>query len=406
MSDYSQLPFAEPESVGMCSQRLQRIVPVMQSYVDRQLIPGALTLVARGGKVVHLDRVGWQEVDQSDAMQFDTLFRIASLTKPIVSLALMMLYEQGKFQLHDPVADFLPVFANMTVRKTNDKGQEEIVPAKRKISIRHLLTHSAGFAAEYRERNTAEYMRIVDPLNRAGTLNDFVNRLAQCPLNFEPGAEWDYSRATCVVGRLVEVISGQTIKDFIQENILTPLEMNDTHFFVPPEKLSRLAASYQPGPDKKVSLGDPNTTASFFASQDSQFYLASGGLVSTVADYFSFVEMLRNGGVVQHGAEQGRRLVSRKTMDLMLQNHIGNKHVWIMGQGYGFGLGFTKVLDAGAAHTIVSEGSYSWYGIYCTHWWCDPAEQLQGMVWSQIRPFEHLNIRYDMQVLATQAIVD
>ncbi len=406
MSSHLDLKLAKPESVGMSSQRLQRIAPVIQSYIDQKKIPGAVTLVARQGRVVHFDSYGFKQIDNQETMQTDTLFRIASLTKPIVSLALMMLYEEGKFQLHDPIEKFLPVFANMTVRKKNEKGEEEIAPARRKINIRHLLTHTAGFAGEYRERNTAEYMRIVDPLNRNGVLDDFVNRLAKCPLNFEPGAEWDYSRATCVVGRLVEVLSGQTIKDFVQERILDPLGMSDTHFFVPPEKLNRFSASYSPNAEGTIELSDPNTTESFFASQDSQFYLASGGLVSTVSDYFSFVEMLRNGGVVQFGQEKGQRIVSRKTIELMLQNHIGNKKVWIMGQGYGFGLGLTQLLDAGAAHTIVSPGTYSWFGIFCTHWWYDPVEQLQGMVWSQLRPSEHLNIRHDMQVLATQAIDD
>lgn len=339
-------------------------------------------------------------------MAQDTIFRIASMTKPIVSLALMLLYEKGLFQLHDPVEKYLPAFANMTVRKKDENGNEVIVPAKRKINIRHLLTHTAGFAGEYRERNTAEYMRIVDPLNRAGTLDDFVTRLAQCPLNFEPGSEWDYSRATCVVGRLVEVISGKKLNDFLQENIFDPLGMHDTHFFLPHEKLPRFAASYAPNPEGKIELADLNTSDSFFASQDSQFYLASGGLVSTASDYFCFVEMLRQWGVVGLGENRGQRIVSRKTLELMLQNHIGNNFVWIMGPGHGFGLGFSQVLDAGKAHTVVSPGSYSWFGIFGTYWWMDPKEQLLGMVLSQVRPADQLNYSFDMQALANQAIDD
>ena len=163
MNSIDTLPLVDPDAVGMSKQRLRRIAPVMQAYVDKQLIPGCVTLVARQGKVVHLDSLGYKHVDNAEPMQTDTIFRIASMTKPIVSLALMLLFEEGKFQLHDPVAKFLPVFAKMTVRKKDDKGVEQIVPAKRQINIRHLLTHTAGFAAEYRERNTADYMRIVDP---------------------------------------------------------------------------------------------------------------------------------------------------------------------------------------------------------------------------------------------------
>ncbi len=397
---------AEPKSVGMSSQRLQRIKPAMESYIEAKKIPGALTLVARQGKVVHFDSIGYKQVEKREAMELDTIFRIASMTKPIVSLALMMLYEEGKFQLHDPIANFLPVFANMTVRKKDEQGKEHIVPAKRQINIRHLLTHTAGFAGEYRERNTAEYLRIVDPWNREGTVNDFVERLAKCPLNFEPGAEWDYSRATCVVGRLVEVLSGQTLKDFLQERIFEPLGMVDTHFFLPPNKLSRFAASYKPGTDNKIELDDPNTEESFYASQTSEFYIGSGGLASTAADYFQFAEMLRRWGVIGAGDNKGQRLIGRKTLEMMLQNHIGNKHVWLMGPGNGFGLGFSQVLNSGDAHTIVSQGTYSWGGMYCTHWWIDPIEDLLGMVFTQVRPYYHLNIRHDMQVLAAQAIDD
>ena len=406
MNIFHDLPAADPETQGMCSKRLARIRPVMQNYIDEQRIPGALTLVARHGKVVHFDSIGCKNIASQQNMELDTIFRIASMTKPIVSLGLMLLYEEGRFQLHDSVANYLPVFAKMTVRKKNSDGREDIVPAKRQINIRHLLTHTAGFAGEYRERNTEEYMRIVDPWNRDGTVDDFVNRLAQCPLNFEPGAEWDYSRATCVVGRLIEVLSGQTLKDFLQERIFDPLGMVDTHFFLPPEKLSRLSASYKPENDQRISLDDPDTAESFFTSQTSKFYIGSGGLLSTASDYFHFAEMLRCKGVINTGQNKGQRLISRTTLELMLQNHIGNKYVWLMGPGHGFGLGFSQVLNSGDAHTIVNPGTYSWGGMYCTHWWIDPVEDLLGMVFTQVRPYYHLNIRHDMQVLAAQAIVD
>lgn len=396
---------ADPHVVGMSWERLARIQPVVQDYVDRRLIPGAVTMVARHGKIVHFDACGYREVERQDPMQIDTIFRIASMTKPVVSLALMMLYEEGKFQLHDPLAKFLPVFSDMKVMVDDGKGGWTTVPATRQINIRHVLTHTAGFASEHLEDfdgcpNTT-YKEIVEPWNRSGTINDFVERLARAPLIFEPGKKWNYSRATCVVGRLVEVISGQTLKDFLQERIFDPLGMVDTHFFLPEEKLSRFAASYEPGEDQKIRLDDPNTKESFFLDQESEFYVGSGGLVSTAADYFRFADMLRRGG-----CSEMQRLVSRKTIELMVQNHTGNKYIWLSGAGYGFGLGFGIMMDQGVAHSIVSNGSYSWGGMFCTHWWNDPVEQLFGMVLTQVRPYDHLNIRSDMQALATQAIVD
>lgn len=400
------LPLADAEVVGMSAERLERIQPVMQRYVDQGLIPGAVTMVARHGKIVHFDSLGYKNVERQDPMQTDSIFRIASMTKPVVSLALMMLYEEGHFQLHDPIAKFLPCFAQMNVMVDDGKGGWTTAPAKRQINVRHVLTHTAGFASEHLDGfagfSNQTYKEVVQPGNREGTINDFVERLAKAPLICEPGEKWNYSRATCVVGRLVEVISGQSLRDFLQERIFDPLGMVDTHFFLPLDKLPRFAASYKPsGDDNRIVLDDPASTESFFLDQQSEFYVGSGGLVSTAADYFRFAEMLRRGG----GTDSGR-LASRRTIDLMTQNHVGNKYVWLSGQGYGFGLGFGVMMDQGVAHKIISPGSYSWGGMYCTYWWNDPVEQLFGMVLTQVRPYDHLNIRQDMEVLATQAIDD
>jgi len=395
------LPYAEPETVGMSSERLQRVTPALQSYVDKGLIPGAVSMIARRGKVVRFDSLGYLDPDAKNPMEKDTVFRIASMTKPIVSLALMMLYEEGKFQLNDPLAKFLPEFSSMQVKVDDGKGGEKIVSAKRKINIRHILTHTAGFPYELGEKGCDEYMDIARPFDRSGVLGDFVARLANVPLNNEPGKVWEYSRATCIVGHLIEVISGQSLKEFLQERIFSPLEMTDTHFFLPLEKQPRFAASYKPDQNKQIKVDDTNTEKSFFLDQSSEFYIGSGGLLSTAMDYFKFAEMLRQGG--QLGST---RLVSRTTLALMLQNHTGNKNITLMGPGYGFGLGFSVLMDPAAAHTIVGKGTYSWGGMYCTHWWNDPTEQLFGMVLTQVRPFDHISIRADMQVLAAQAIID
>jgi len=406
------LPFASPETVGMCSKRLSNIVPVMQRYVENESICGAVTLVARHGKVVHLEANGYKEVAKQEVMTADTIFRVASLTKPVVSLALMMLLEEGKIQLHDPVSKFIPAFSSMDIMVEDGAGGYKNVPAKRKINVRHLLTHTAGFVSDFRERLGGHinkvYQDIAKPNSKEGNIENFVDRLAQVPLAFEPGEEWEYSRSTCVVGRLVEIISGMPLDEFLQKRIFSPLGMVDTHFFLPHEKLPRFSASYKPGKNKKIALADSNTEDSFFANQDSELFIGSGGLMSTVSDYFRFAEMLRKQGLYfsPMDAKNPQRLVSRKTIEFMLQNHTGKKLNWITGPGHGFGLGFSIVADPGAAHSFVSEGSYSWFGMYCTHWWNDPVEQLCGMVFTQLHPFDHLNIRWDMQALATQAIID
>ncbi|GAB1259497.1 serine hydrolase domain-containing protein [Aurantivibrio plasticivorans] len=404
-SPIDNLPYANPESVGMSGERLAHIAPAIQRYIDKQLIPGAVTMVARHGKVVYFDSQGLKNIDTQEAMGKDTVFRIASMTKPIVSLALMMLFEEGKFQLHDPISRFLPAFKDMQVMEDDGQGGYRLRPAQREINVRHVLTHTAGFANEYNPRcNGASYKLLKDigrPFDRSGTIDDFVTRLAQVPLVYEPGTEWDYSRATCVVGRLVEVLSGMSLKDFVETRILQPLGMEDTHFFLPHHKLSRFSASYKPTKDLTIELEDPDSAESFYASADSEFYVGSGGLVSTAADYFRFTDMLR-----RNGTNGETRIVSRKTLELMRTNHTGNKLIWLSGPGYGFGLGFGVVLDRGKTHAIASEGSYSWGGMFCTHWWNDPQEDLFGMVLTQVRPYDHLNIRSDMQVLATQAIID
>lgn len=406
VANNNELPFAEPESVGMSSARLGRIKPAMESYVDQGLVPGAVTMMARRGRVVHFDTCGYRDVEAQKPMTEDTIFRIASMTKPIVSLALLMLYEEGRLQLHDPVARFLPAFSNMQVMVRDEKGRVNKVPAKRPISVLHLLTHTAGFASEHIDDfaglDNREYKEIVRPWDRSGTIANFVERLAQAPLLFEPGKYWHYSRATCVVGHLIEVIAGKSLKDFLQERIFDPLGMVDTHFFLPAEKLPRYAASYKPGADGRIVLDDPGSAESFYASSDSEFYIGSGGLVSTAADYFRFADMLRRGG----STVDGERLVSRKTIELMLQNHTADRHISLTGPGCGFGLGLGIMLDPGRAHRIISRGSYTWGGMFCTYWWNDPVEELFGMILTQVRPYDHLNIRMDMEVLATQAIID
>ena len=394
------LPFANPDEVGMSSERLKLIRPMIQDYIDQQLIPGAVSMVARRGKIVHFDVQGHQNVEKKIPMTKETIFRIASMTKPITSVALMMLYEQGKFQLGDPISKWLPAFKDMRVAVFNGRVYD-LVSADPPINVMHILTHTAGFATEYNPHNQELYRQAAKFRSRREVIGDFVDRLAAVPLNNHPGTMWDYSRATCGGGRLVEVLSGQTLADFFKEHIFEPMGMVDSHFFLPEEKLPRFAAAYIPGEDKKIKLTDPDTTDSFWLSKPGIYYMGSGGLVSTASDYFRFANMLMNGG-----KSGEKRILSRETIELMTLNHIGDRPVWLTGPGNGFGLGFGVTLDRGQTHKMVTEGSYTWGGAFCTYWWNDPRGSCFGSVFTQARPYDHLNIRADMQTIATQAIDD
>jgi CubicO group peptidase (beta-lactamase class C family) len=403
------LPTAKPEDVGMSSERLARIHTAMQRYVDKGLVPGVTTLVARRGRVVYQDTVGFRDVEAKTPMTPDTIFRIASMTKPIASVALMMLYEEGHFLLSDPIAKFLPEFANpkvaqIALNEERTGAPYKLVPAARPITFKHVLTHTAGFANTYRGITQPEFARVVQQGRKpTDTIGDAVKRLATLPLNFHPGDAWEYGPATDVVGRLVEVISGQTLDAFVQRRIFEPLKMRDTHFYLPQSKLARFAALYQPDEKNgnKIKLMEAPNAESRFVKEPNIYFSGGGGMVSTVADYVRFHQMMLNGGELD-----GARLLGRKTVELMTVNHIGDLPVWLSGPGYGFGLGYSVVKDVGQAGITTSVGQYGWGGAYCTYFWVDPQEELIGVMMTQVIPYTHINIRQDFQVLANQAIVD
>ena len=410
-----ELPMAEPEQVGMSTDRLHRIRPVMERYVESDLVSGVATLVARRGRVVHLDAVGCRDAAAKTLLKTDTIFRIASMTKPITSVALMMLYEEGRFLLSDRIHKWIPEFRNPRVAVPIPPGEYsglpyKTVPAARPITIQHLLTHTAGLANPYRGLTQREFMKISAPQSRDETVGDFIKRLAEMPLNFHPGEAWEYSRATCVVGHLVEILSDMTLADFFEERIFKPLGMPDTAFFLPLEKLDRFASAYAPGPDNKISLTDGATPESIFVREPHRYFMGSGGLTSTMADYFRFNQMMLNNGELD-----GVRLLSRKTIEFMTRNHTGDLPLWLPGPYVGFGLGYAVARDIGEINGLTanhpgpapwSVGSFTWGGAFCTYSWIDPVEQLTGILMTQVRPYDHLNIRQDMVNLACQAIID
>jgi CubicO group peptidase (beta-lactamase class C family) len=319
-----------------------------------------------------------------------------------------MLYEEGRFLLSDPISRWLPEFTDMKVAVPSPPGDRverpyKLVPAARPITIKHLLTHTAGLANAYRGMTQAEYTKASARQAPTETVADVVKRLAKLPLNFHPGDQWEYGPATDVLGRLVEVMSGQTLDEFFRKRIFEPLGMVDTHFYMPESKVGRLTALYQPDAENgnRMKLTEAPTKKSRWIKEPHVYFAGAGGLVSTAADYFRFHQMMLNGGELG-----GVRLLGRKTVELMTVNHIGDLPVWLTGPGFGFGLGYSVVKDVGQAAQPGSIGNYGWGGAFCTYFWVDPVEEMIGIVMTQVRPYTHLNIRQDFLVLANQAIVD
>jgi CubicO group peptidase (beta-lactamase class C family) len=385
----------------MDSRRLERIAPAMQRYIDDGLVPGTVTAIMRRGTLVYFEVQGDMDVAAGTPMRPDTIFRIASMTKPITSAALMMLWERGAFQLRDPVSKFLPEFADAMVSTTGDASGQTgaLVPVERPIQIRDMLTHTAGLANSY-VGNTAFYQESM-AARPDDDLEAYTQRLAALPLNYQPGSAWQYSAATDVVGRLVEVMSGRPLDEFLEREIFEPLGMVDTHFFLSEDKAPRLAAQYTPGEDQKITLDDPGGAASRWVSGPRTLFRGAGGLASTTRDYLRFQQLMLNGGELA-----GVRLLAPATVSLMIENHTDDLPLWLAGPGMGFGLGYGVVVDRGAAATPLSEGAAYWGGAYCTLSWFDPDQELVGILMTQVRPYTHVNIRQDFQVLTYQAILD
>ena len=403
-------PTATPESVGLGTKRLERIRPWMQACVNAGKLPGASVLVARAGEVAWVATAGYADVEQQRPLGTGHLMRFYSMTKPVTSVAAMMLYEQGLFQLDDPVSRFLPALEDMQVY-VSDKGEGmRSEPARRPVTIHHLLTHTAGFtygldndhpvSRLYRERHTDFY-----PAD--GPLHEVIARLALLPLVHHPGEHWNYGVSTDVLGHLVEVVSGQRLDRFFAEHILEPLRMVDTSFQVPPEKRERLARLYGPSKTGGLTLLEPPEVSPYF---DSVTTLAGGaGLISTLGDYFRFTEMLR-----RRGELDGTRLLGRKTVQYMTRNHLPDD-LAAMGQetfnettyaGIGFGLGFAVVQDPTRAAVLTSVGEYHWGGAASTAFWIDPAEDLSVIFLTQLLPSSTWPLRRELRALVYSALID
>ena len=394
------LPFAKAETVGMSSKRLERINAFIKEYIDANQIAGAVTLVARKGKIVHYEAQGWRDKEENQPMEKDAIFSLASMTKPIVSTALMMLWEDGKFMLDDPISKWLPSYAKKEVLDPLTGRREPAKP----VTVRHVLTHTSGLsltptpsAAPLTDGETAAQPAAAAAPARPKTLAEAIERAASTPLAFQPGERWQYGASTDYVAILVEKISGQTIDEFVRTRIFQPLGMRDTFYNIPREKVAKVAAVYRPDAAGKITLlrkpefHEPTT-----------YFPGVAGMNSTAADYFRFSQMLLSGGEYN-----GQRLLGRMTVNMMITNQIGSgKLVYVRGPGYGFGLGFSVLNDPSKSADALSVGTFSWGGANGTLFWIDPQEDLIGIQMIQINPYSHFNIRPLFSVAVSQAITD
>lgn len=393
------------EDAGMSSQRLQRIGPAMDNFVKDNRLPGVMTLLQRHGKIVHFGTAGMANIEASQPIQENNIFRIYSMTKPIVSVAAMMLVEEGRFRLNEPVANFIPAFANTKVYAGSGALGPHLVDQQPLMTVHHLLTHTSGLSYGWFFDSPVEdlYRKVIPELFlRDRPLQDVIERLAAIPLLFQPGTKWRYSYATDVLGYLVETVAEMPLADFLAQRIFEPLGMLDTGFHVPADKASRLAelytskALYDPYPIPAESaplLGDVTVPTRCPSS--------GAGLTSTLADYLKFCNCLLN---------NGSPLISRKTLAWMTANHIPNALMPLMiganELDHGFGLGFRVATDLGKARALTSVGEFGWAGAAQTYFWIDPAEDFIGLMMTQHMPLEQYPVQQIFRNLAYQAIAD
>lgn len=396
---------------GFSEARLQYLEKAMQNYVDTNQISGGVLQITRNGETAMHQAFGWQDKETSTPMQADSLFRIASQTKAITSTGIMILMERGELLLSDPVSKYLPEYAKTTVEEADGNGGYTVVPAKRQITIHDLLTHSSGIGygrglstKEWQEANIYNWYFA----DRSEPMRDLIARIATLPQEAHPGEGLVYGYSTDILGVIIEVISGQSLNNFLQENILQPLGMTDTHFFVPEDKASRLATVYsatESGLERAPSpagegLLKKHIAQGHYVEGPRSAHSGGAGLVSTTDDYSRFLLMLLNNG--QH---DGKRIISRKSVELMTAPYLRNTgKSWLAGRGFGFG--FTIIEDIGAYKSLGSKGSYGWGGAYHSSYWVDPSENLVVVYHTQLLPSGGIDSHAKIRALVYQAIAD
>ncbi len=397
------LPIARPEMVGLSSARLARLAGVMQRYVDEGRLGGAVTLVARAGKVAHLQAYGTLDQATGAAMPTDAIFRIASQTKAVTSVAVMILFEEGKLLINDPVSKYIPEFASTTVAVPDKSAKGtgyKIVAAKRPITIRDLLTHSAGIS--YGDGPAKDLYRAAGLqgwflADRPEPVGTYMKKLARLPFDAQPGEKFVYGYNTDILGYLVEVVSGMNLAEFVEKRITKPLDMKDTHFFLPEDKAGRLAAVYGIGQSGKAEpVSDPKELN--YVQGPRRCYAGGAGLLATAEDYARFLLMLQSGG--EWG---GVHILGPKTVELMTVDHLGPVYT---SPGNGFGLGFWVTKELGRNGEPGSVGAYGWGGAYHTTYWVDPAEKLVAVFMTQLLPATGSDAQAKFRALVYQSIVE
>ncbi|MEM9329352.1 MAG: serine hydrolase domain-containing protein [Bacteroidota bacterium] len=399
------LPMGNPEALGFATERLGRLDDAFQEYVDDQAMAGSVILVARRGEVAYFNAFGYGDVAKGVKMEKDAIFRIASQTKALVSVAIMMLQEEGKLLINDPVSKYIPAFSETKVA-VMEGNSYDVVAADRPISIRQLLMHTAGIgygfgaAADQWKQAGIQGWYFAD---REEPILETVKRMASLPMDAQPGTRWVYGYNTDILGAVVEVASGMPLDKFLSERIFVPLGMNDTHFYLPKSKSSRLATVYSANEDGTL------VEAPVEGTMDSQGAYVKGprtsfsggaGVLSTAKDYYLFLQMLANRGELN-----GQRLLAPGTVDLMTQSHL-QEITFPWAEGCGFGLGFRIIEDLGAYGEPGSVGSYSWGGAYGSEFWVDPGDDLIVVYFTQLRPGSRVSDRAKLRALVYAAIVD
>ncbi len=407
----SQIVETKPEQVGLSSERLARIRPWMEKLVADNKFPGMLTVVARRGRAAYAESVGYRDVAAKAPVTEDTLYRIYSMTKPITSTAIMMLYEEGKFQLDDPISRYLPMFKDVRVYAGGTADRYDTVPAKSPITFKQLLTHTSGLTYGFTGSPVSAIYQAAkfDFQSEESTLWSMMERLAKLPLLAQPGTEWNYSVSTDVLGALVETISGMGFDKFLKTRIFEPLGMTDTGFYVRADQRARFAANYQKEDGGGMKLIDEPKTSRYLKPEP--LCSGGGGLVSTASDYLRFCKM-----IARTGELDGVRILGRKTVEFMRVNHLqSGGDLASMGMprfsestmtGIGFGLGFAVVLDPAKAELLCSAGEHYWGGAASTAFWIDPQEDLIAILMTQLMPSSSYPIRRELRTLVNQALID
>lgn len=389
------LPAATPESAGLSAARLSRLGETMKRYVDEGKVAGVVTLVARDGRLAHLEAFGRADVEKNAAMQKDSIFRIASMSKAVTSVAVMMLVEEGKLLISDPVSRYIPAFKSTTVAD----GASGSVAAKRPITIRDLLTHTAGISygsdatrASYKAAGLDEWYFADKP----EPIGHWIERLAGLPFDAQPGERYVYGYSTDILGYVVEKASGVSLDELVTSRILRPLKMADTHFFLPQQKRARLTAVYAAKGSGIERAPDTGRSQGAYVDGPRACFSGGAGLVSTAGDYARLLQLLLNGGELD-----GARLLSPKTVELMTSNHVGS----LYNEGrFGFGLGFEITEHVGRSGRHGSVGEFGWGGAYFTRFWVDPQERLVAVFMAQLLPSGGLDLQNKFRALVYQAL--